>query len=66
MIQDPDTGKAPKSNVIDLMAALKKSLEKGGEEAPAAAKPKPKKAVAANDEKPPARRAKAAPQRKRA
>ena len=31
VIQDPDTGKAPKSNVIDLMAALKKSLGDGGD-----------------------------------
>ena len=67
-----DENEAPRKggNVIDLMAALKKSLEKGGEEEAPAAKPKPKKAVPANDEKPPARRtrapAKAAPQRKRA
>lgn len=68
---------APKKggNVIDLMAALKKSLEKGGDEAPAVgkAKAKPKPAVPANDEKPPARRTRApakaaakAPARKRA
>ncbi|GLR48162.1 Ku protein [Sphingomonas astaxanthinifaciens] len=41
VIQDPDTGKAPKSNVIDLMAALKKSLGDGGDTSakPAARKP---------------------------
>lgn len=57
-VEEPDTGRG--SNVIDLMAALKKSV--GGEKAPAAGK-KP----AAR--KPPARKAapkKAAPARKRA
>ncbi|WP_114227015.1 MULTISPECIES: Ku protein [Sphingomonas] len=52
VIQDPEDGKAPKSNVIDLMAALKKSL---GDDArndnaapvrkPAAKKPPAKKAA---------------------
>ena len=39
VIEDPDTGKRSGSNVVDLMAALKKSMEKGG-------------AGAANDDKP--------------
>ena len=58
VIQDPDDGKTAKgSNVIDLMAALKKSL--GGAEEPAAAAKKPTRAKA-----PPAK--KPAPARKRA
>ena len=67
VIQDAEED-APKKggNVIDLMAALKKSLGQGE----AAEAPKPKKTVvAANDEKPPARRTRApakAPARKRA
>ena len=45
VIQDPDDGKPAKgSNVIDLMAALKKSL--GNDEAPVAKKPATKKAPA--------------------
>ena len=60
VIQDPDVGKIPKgSNVIDLMAALKKSL--GDEKRPAANRTTAKRA--------PARRtanSKAAPARKRA
>jgi DNA end-binding protein Ku len=43
VIQDPDADAPPPkgSNVIDLMAALKKSLETGGGKAPAKAKAKP-------------------------
>ena len=61
VIQDPDTGKPDKgSNVIDLMAALKKSLgdDEGGAKKPAkkvaAAKPAPRRAPA---KKAPAKRA---------
>lgn len=43
VIQDPDKETKPKSNVIDLMAALKKSLGDGGD---TAAKPAAKKAAA--------------------
>ena len=58
VIQDPDDGKpATGSNVIDLMAALKKSLGEGGSEAKPAAKKAPAKKVAS---------AKKAPARKRA
>ena len=62
IIQDPDADKPPPkgSNVIDLMAALKKSLESGGAEAgrkPAKAKPKAK---------PAARRTRSAPAKKKA
>jgi len=64
VIQDPDKGPPKESNVIDLMAALKRSL--GGDEDEAKARPKskgaPKKAAA----KPAPRRApakKAAPKR---
>ena len=48
VIQDPDTGKAPKSNVIDLMAALKKSLGESNdnETSAPARKPAAKKAPA--------------------
>ena len=44
IIQDPDADQAPPkgSNVIDLMAALKKSLETSGAKAPAKAKPAPR------------------------
>ena len=53
IIQDPDADEAPSrgSNVVDLMAALKRSL---GEDAGGADKEKPKKA--APTKKPPARR----------
>jgi len=70
IIEDKDAGNARSgSNVIDLMAALKKSMERSGgagSEAPAPAKPPAKKAAAkkasdeaaptkaANDKKPPA------------
>jgi DNA end-binding protein Ku len=65
IIEDKDTGPAKSgSNVVDLMAALKKSMEKSGgtaAEKPAAAKPAAKKAPAKtaaakadNDKKPPA------------
>lgn len=50
VIQDPDDGsKAPKSNVIDLMAALKKSLgdDAGNDNAPAGKKPAAKKTAPA-------------------
>ncbi|MEO8177012.1 MAG: Ku protein [Sphingomicrobium sp.] len=60
VIQDPDDGKRPGgSNVIDLMAALKKSLgdDKGGARKPAAKKAPAKKTAAP---------AKKAPVRKRA
>ena len=60
VIQDPDDGKRPGgSNVIDLMAALKKSLggDEGGAKKPAARKAPAKKAAAP---------AKKAPARKRA
>ena len=58
VIQDPDDGKpATGSNVIDLMAALKKSLGEGGSEAKPAAKKAPAKKAAS---------AKKAPARKRA
>jgi DNA end-binding protein Ku len=61
VIQDPDDGKRPGgSNVIDLMAALKKSL--GSDEGGAKAKKPAKKAPA----KRPAVAAKKAPARKRA
>lgn len=43
VIQDPERETKPKSNVIDLMAALKKSLGDGGD---TAAKPAAKKAAA--------------------
>ena len=59
VIQDPDKGPPKASNVIDLMAALKKSL---GDDKPAAKKPTAKRAAA----KPAPRRAaakKAAPKR---
>jgi DNA end-binding protein Ku len=59
VIQDPDVGKIPKgSNVIDLMAALKKSLGEGE-------KPKAKPAARKPAAKPAARRStkKAAPKR---
>ena len=60
IIQDPDADQPPPrgSNVIDLMAALKKSLESGAEQKePARAKAKAK---------PAARRARPAPAKKRA
>ena len=59
VIQDPDADAAPAkgSNVIDLMAALKKSLGDDGAKKPAAKKAPAKKAAAA---------AKKAPARKRA
>jgi len=66
IIQDPDADKPPPkgSNVIDLMAALKKSLGSSGEEAEAT-KPKPK--AAARSTRPHSRTAaKKAPARKRA
>ncbi|RST30221.1 Ku protein [Sphingomonas ginkgonis] len=70
IIQDPDDGKAPKgSNVVDLMAALKKSLEGGAGNDNASAAEKPRKAPA---KKPAAAKAPAkkaadkAPARKRA
>ena len=48
MIQDPDEDKPAKSNVIDLMAALKKSLgdDAGNDNQGAAAKPAAKKPAA--------------------
>jgi DNA end-binding protein Ku len=68
IIQDPDADKPPPkgSNVIDLMAALKKSLESGGGGASAEPKAKPK--VAARSAARPKSRtaAKKAPARKRA
>lgn len=66
IIQDPDVDKPPKgSNVIDLMAALKKSLATSGAEAgEAKAKPKP---AARSASRPHSRAAaKKAPARKRA
>jgi len=65
VIQDPDDGKAPKgSNVIDLMAALKKSLgdDGGGANDNKGAKKAPAKAKPATAKKAPAK----APARKRA
>jgi DNA end-binding protein Ku len=56
VIQDPDTGKAPKSNVIDLMAALKKSLGDSNDNEAPAKKPAAKK-PAATPKKPAPRRA---------
>jgi DNA end-binding protein Ku len=47
VIQDPGTDKAPKSNVIDLMAALKKSLGESNDNAEAPAKKAPAKKPAA-------------------
>jgi DNA end-binding protein Ku len=69
VIQDPEDGStAPKSNVIDLMAALKKSLgdDARNDNAPAAKKSAPKKA--APPRKPAAKKTAAskAPARKRA
>ena len=62
IIQDPDDDERPKgSNVVDLMAALKKSLGSGGEEVKPAKKAAPKKAPA---RKPAARRS--APEKKAA
>ncbi|MEO7366114.1 MAG: Ku protein, partial [Sphingomicrobium sp.] len=61
IIQDPDDGKPDKaSNVIDLMAALKKSL--GGDEGGSAKKPAARKAPAKKAAPP----VKKAPVRKRA
>jgi DNA end-binding protein Ku len=58
VIQDPDADKAPArgGNVIDLMAALKKSLESGGGGAGGGEKEKPKKSASK-----PAARSKARP-----
>jgi DNA end-binding protein Ku len=67
IIQDPDDGAAPKSNVIDLMAALKKSLgddSAGNDNAAPPAKKTAAKKPAAAAKKAPAK--KAAPARKRA
>jgi DNA end-binding protein Ku len=67
VIQDPDDGsKAPKSNVIDLMAALKKSLgdDAGNDNAAPARKAPAKKAPAVR--KPAAAKKDAAPARKAA
>ncbi len=63
-----DTAPAPKaSNVIDLMAALKASIEKGGTtSAPAPPEVTPRKPKAAKPAAKPAAPAKAAPARKRA
>ena len=63
VIQDPDADEAPSrgSNVVDLMAALKRSL---GEDAGGGEKEKPKKAAPAK--KPPARRTGKAPAKKAA
>jgi DNA end-binding protein Ku len=66
VIQDPDDGEAaPKSNVIDLMAALKKSLgdDAGNDNAAPARKPAAKKTVPA---KKPAAKKEAAPAKKAA
>ena len=67
VIQDPDDGsKAPKSNVIDLMAALKKSLgdDAGNDNAAPAKKAPAKKAPATR--KPAAAKKEAAPAKKAA
>ncbi len=63
VIQDPDADEAPSrgSNVVDLMAALKRSL---GEDAGSEGKEKPKKAAPAK--KPPARRTAKEPAKKAA
>ena len=64
VIQDPDKGPPKESNVIDLMAALKRSL--GGDEDEAKARPKSKAAPKKAAAKPAPRRApakKAAPKR---
>jgi DNA end-binding protein Ku len=75
IVEDKDeTAPSGKSNVIDLMAALKQSLEKGGASQPATKKPPEKKAAAekgdAAEKKPAPRRAARspakAPARKRA
>jgi DNA end-binding protein Ku len=57
IIEDKEDGDSRGSNVVDLMAALKKSLEKSGAKTSAAVKTKPVKAAPA---------AKKAPARKRA
>jgi DNA end-binding protein Ku len=62
VIQDPEDAPRPKTNVIDLMAALKKSLGEtndNAEAAPPAKKPAAKKAAA----KPPAARKPATPRK---
>lgn len=61
IIEDKDTGAKTGSNVVDLMAALKKSMEKGGAKEPekAAAKKAPAKRA-------PAKTATKAPAKKRA
>jgi DNA end-binding protein Ku len=62
VIQDPEDAPRPKTNVIDLMAALKKSLGEtndNSEAAPPAKKPAAKKAAA----KPPAARKPATPRK---
>jgi DNA end-binding protein Ku len=46
IIDEKDEGGRSASNVVDLMAALKKSMEKSGGTAPAAAKPAAKKPAA--------------------
>ena len=46
IIEDKDTGERKGSNVVDLMAALKKSMEKSGGTTAAAKKPAAKKAPA--------------------
>ena len=67
IIQDPDADKPPPkgSNVIDLMAALKKSLDSGGA-APAEPKAKPKAATRSAARPKSRTAAKKAPARKRA
>jgi DNA end-binding protein Ku len=61
IIEEKDSGDSRGSNVVDLMAALKKSLEKPGAKTSAAVKTKPVKAAPAK-----AAPAKKAPARKRA
>ncbi|MFD1951176.1 Ku protein [Sphingomonas arantia] len=67
IVEEPEDAAAPKgSNVVDLMAALKKSLDRSGGSAKPAAKKAPAKKAAAKDDADDEKPARKAPARKRA